>query len=564
MISPEIFHPRPILITFLALVIASSTLAAEYQISRPNTCPPTMYTQPSSAGMINRYRIPIYLCSRNNTTINVAPREQDHNLFVTLTTQQPALIYLTKTQFYNQLGSVIREEQYYRTMVMPRPDGYKYLFAFTIPFKSIEEVKVSYHLDVAWRYTGNEQRVFEFKRNIPAPIPVTNPGIYGRITTGICPVIRSGDPIEKCLKGYQARVRADQNGRLEGSAVSSQNGVYRLPFRPGEYSVSVEKLEPTVLPLIPAPQKTLVSDGQFSEVNFTLSSGIQTPSPILTQPSWPNDSPSTSPGIVQPSPNPLITPASRSGVRGNAVSTICPGIPSSRSNCQSRPQVVTFLIRRSDGSQIHKVTTDDHGHFEVALDPGDYQINGLPENETKNETKLGIISRPDIIPQTVSVKDNTFSELTLQYKPWLLPSSTIPTTTTDADASPPPTPSPTVPVIQNLKSGVKGKVVIGGCTAVRFNPNDPSAVPEGCFLRPYPTMVDVMDANNTTVLKTVSTNNNAEFNTELSPGVYIIVTQYPGSGGATKHPFEQPIHQQVTVVEGKFTEITLMIDNGLR
>lgn len=86
----------------------------------------------------------------------------------------------------------------------------------------------------------------------------------------------------------------------------------------------------------------------------------------------------------------------------------CPVVRLDRlDQCQDRPYAATLSIQTADGtSQVTRVTTDDQGHFAVALEAGTYQVVPL--------TPPGSIL-PRGVPQTVTLVDGVTSSIVVQY-----------------------------------------------------------------------------------------------------------------------------------------------------
>lgn len=86
----------------------------------------------------------------------------------------------------------------------------------------------------------------------------------------------------------------------------------------------------------------------------------------------------------------------------------CPVVRLDRlGQCQDRPYAATLSIQTADGTtEVTRVTTDDQGHFGVALEPGTYEVVPL--------TPPGS-SLPRGIPQTVTLADGVPLHIVVQY-----------------------------------------------------------------------------------------------------------------------------------------------------
>ncbi len=74
------------------------------------------------------------------------------------------------------------------------------------------------------------------------------------------------------------------------------------------------------------------------------------------------------------SPMPTSMPTSASGIRFTATrGPTCPG-PERPGEVCTAPYEGTFVVLRSDGTEVTRFTTDKDGRFTVDLPPGDYTI----------------------------------------------------------------------------------------------------------------------------------------------------------------------------------------------
>src|SRR3990172_12239228 len=103
-----------------------------------------------------------------------------------------------------------------------------------------------------------------------------------------------------------------------------------------------------------------------------------------------------------------------------------------------------------------------------------------------------------------------------------------------------------------LTSGIEGQVLIGPMCPV---------VQEGtpCPDQPYQATIAVWNAERTEKVRTFTTDSDGRFRVPLAPGEYYIDPQPPGIGGPPT-----PIPQTVTVPAGRFVEVTIGYDSGIR
>ena len=101
-------------------------------------------------------------------------------------------------------------------------------------------------------------------------------------------------------------------------------------------------------------------------------------------------------------------------------------------------------------------------------------------------------------------------------------------------------------------SGIEGQVLIGPmCPVVR----------EGtpCPDQPYQATIAVWNADRTEEVRTFETDSEGRFHVPLTPGEYYIDPQPPDTGGPPT-----PIPQTVTVPAGRFVQVTVQYDSGIR
>ena len=103
-----------------------------------------------------------------------------------------------------------------------------------------------------------------------------------------------------------------------------------------------------------------------------------------------------------------------------------------------------------------------------------------------------------------------------------------------------------------LTSGIEGQVLIGPMCPV---------VQEGtpCPDQPYQATIAVWNAERTNKVRTFETDSEGRFRVPLTPGEYYIDPQPPDTGGPPT-----PIPQSVTVPAGRFAQITIEYDSGIR
>ena len=103
-----------------------------------------------------------------------------------------------------------------------------------------------------------------------------------------------------------------------------------------------------------------------------------------------------------------------------------------------------------------------------------------------------------------------------------------------------------------LTSGIEGQALLGPMCPV---------VQEGtpCPDKPYQATIVVWNADRTTKVRTFTTAATGLFRVPLAPGEYYIDPQPPDSGGPPT-----PIPQTVTVPAGRFAQVTVQYDSGIR
>jgi hypothetical protein len=103
-----------------------------------------------------------------------------------------------------------------------------------------------------------------------------------------------------------------------------------------------------------------------------------------------------------------------------------------------------------------------------------------------------------------------------------------------------------------LASGIVGRTMVGPeCPVMQ------AASP--CPDRPLQAQLVVTAAGSTEAVATVVTDGTGHFRIPLAPGSY---TVHPGNLTGTALPTAQPV--TVTVVTGRFTDLTISFDSGIR
>ncbi|MBA3947022.1 MAG: carboxypeptidase regulatory-like domain-containing protein [Herpetosiphonaceae bacterium] len=98
-------------------------------------------------------------------------------------------------------------------------------------------------------------------------------------------------------------------------------------------------------------------------------------------------------------------------------------------------------------------------------------------------------------------------------------------------------------------TGIEGQVMIG--------PIRPVERPGIMNQRPHQATVTVVDQNGQPVAQ-VHSGTDGQFRIPLKPGTYIMRPESPGN-----YP-RAPQHQVVTVIQNRFTHVTLAYDSGIR
>jgi len=103
-----------------------------------------------------------------------------------------------------------------------------------------------------------------------------------------------------------------------------------------------------------------------------------------------------------------------------------------------------------------------------------------------------------------------------------------------------------------LTSGIEGQVLLGPMCPV---------VQQGtpCPDQPYQATIAVWNADRTQKVRTFETGSDGRFRVPLAPGEYYIDPQPPDTSGPPT-----PIPRTVTVPAGRFLQITIAYDSGIR
>lgn len=110
-----------------------------------------------------------------------------------------------------------------------------------------------------------------------------------------------------------------------------------------------------------------------------------------------------------------------------------------------------------------------------------------------------------------------------------------------------------IPSQSKVTSGIRGTVTIGPTCPVQKNPPDPN-----CADRPFQAGFNVIDQKGKTV-KSFSSDENGKFSADLAPGTYVI-RNIPAPGTYPR----LITSEDVTVSEGKYIELNLQFDSGIR
>jgi hypothetical protein len=99
---------------------------------------------------------------------------------------------------------------------------------------------------------------------------------------------------------------------------------------------------------------------------------------------------------------------SDTGVRGTVMlGPLCPvEVAGTSTPCPDQP--VNGIVTASDeGGEVARVHTDVIGRFEMSLDPGTYTIVAVVDSD-------GGVGPPSPVPQTVVVREGSFTEVNLE------------------------------------------------------------------------------------------------------------------------------------------------------
>jgi len=103
-----------------------------------------------------------------------------------------------------------------------------------------------------------------------------------------------------------------------------------------------------------------------------------------------------------------------------------------------------------------------------------------------------------------------------------------------------------------LTSGIEGQVLLGPmCPVVQAGTPCPD--------EPYQATIAIWNAERTKKVRTFTTAATGRFRVPLAPGDYYIDPQPPDTGGPPT-----PILQTVTVPTGRFVQVTVEYDSGIR
>lgn len=99
-------------------------------------------------------------------------------------------------------------------------------------------------------------------------------GVEGHVTIGPqCPVMQVATPCPDAP--YVATVRVLRDGEAVATGRSGQDGSFRIPVAPGEYSVEGEPLEGNGIATTAAQPHVVVTTGGYTRVDLTFDSGIR-------------------------------------------------------------------------------------------------------------------------------------------------------------------------------------------------------------------------------------------------------------------------------------------------
>ncbi len=104
----------------------------------------------------------------------------------------------------------------------------------------------------------------------------------------------------------------------------------------------------------------------------------------------------------------LVASQPTGGIRGTMLSgPTCPVVgPDTGDECDDQPFAGTVVVRTEDGSrEVARVTADESGVFEIALNPGTYLLVPQP-----GETGFPIAEQ-----QTIQVRPDAFTDVTILF-----------------------------------------------------------------------------------------------------------------------------------------------------
>lgn len=99
-------------------------------------------------------------------------------------------------------------------------------------------------------------------------------GVQGRVTIGPqCPVMQVGSPCPDAPS--MATVRVLLNGEEVASGRSDEDGSFRIPVAPGEYTVEAVPVAQTGIVTTASQPQVVVTAGRYTRVDLSLDSGIR-------------------------------------------------------------------------------------------------------------------------------------------------------------------------------------------------------------------------------------------------------------------------------------------------
>ncbi|MEP6476541.1 MAG: carboxypeptidase-like regulatory domain-containing protein [Actinomycetota bacterium] len=99
-------------------------------------------------------------------------------------------------------------------------------------------------------------------------------GVQGRVTIGPqCPVMQVGSPCPDAPS--VATVRVLLNGDEVASGRSDEDGSFRIPVAPGDYTVEAVPVEQTGIVTTASQPRVVVTAGRYTRVDLSLDSGIR-------------------------------------------------------------------------------------------------------------------------------------------------------------------------------------------------------------------------------------------------------------------------------------------------